>query len=353
MLDHNTRGRQAVILSSVFSAFATLTVLLRLYTRLFVIRYLGVEDYFVSIALVCSIGLNICIGIPCGFAILLEGTHIATVILQPLIIFVKAFYASLIVYYLSLGFTKVSILLQYRRVFSTRKFQIACDVVLAVVVVYAFWTVLSSIFGCKPIQAFWTLKHPFKCLDQFTVWFFNGAMNILTDLSIIVLPMPVIRKLNLPRRQKQALIGIFAIGGFVCLVSILRLQSLVAISNSPDPTYNNPPAATWSSIETNVGIICSCLPCLRPLVTRYLPGVFSNTSSRSEQSGKSKEVRRGSRNTFSRRTGEASTNVSTVKSEDMFDMNQFDDRESIIRVVKEVHITVENRQTGAHVKEDV
>ncbi|KAL5374832.1 hypothetical protein DPSP01_011668 [Paraphaeosphaeria sporulosa] len=350
MLDHNTRGRQAVILSSVFSAFATLTVLLRLYTRLFVIRYLGVEDYFVSIALVCSIGLNICIGIQAKHGM---GLHIWE--LQPVdsLYSLKAFYASLIVYYLSLGFTKVSILLQYRRVFSTRKFQIACDVVLAVVVVYAFWTVLSSIFGCKPIQAFWTLKHPFKCLDQFTVWFFNGAMNILTDLSIIVLPMPVIRKLNLPRRQKQALIGIFAIGGFVCLVSILRLQSLVAISNSPDPTYNNPPAATWSSIETNVGIICSCLPCLRPLVTRYLPGVFSNTSSRSEQSGKSKEVRRESRNTFSRRTGEASTNVSTVKSEDMFDMNQFDDRESIIRVVKEVHITVENRQTGAHVKEDV
>jgi hypothetical protein len=84
---------------------------------------------------------------------------------------------------------------------------------MAVVVVYAFWTVLSSVFGCKPIQAFWTLKHPFKCLNQFTVWFFNGGMNILTDLSIIVLPMPVIRKLNLPRRQKQALIGIFAIGG--------------------------------------------------------------------------------------------------------------------------------------------
>ncbi|KAL1594557.1 hypothetical protein SLS60_010317 [Paraconiothyrium brasiliense] len=125
----------------------------------------------------------------------------------------KAFYASLIVYYLSLGFTKVSILLQYQRVFTTRKFQIACWTIMAVVLVYAFWTVLSSIFGCKPIQAFWTLKQPFECLNQYAVWFANGAMNILTDLAIIILPMPVIRKLNLPRRQKQALIGIFAIGG--------------------------------------------------------------------------------------------------------------------------------------------
>jgi hypothetical protein len=62
----------------------------------------------------------------------------------------------------------------------------------------------------------------------------------------------------------------------VCIVSILRLQSLVAISNSTDPTYDNPPAATWSSVEINVGIICSCLPLLRPILTRFLPGGFTS-----------------------------------------------------------------------------
>jgi hypothetical protein len=62
----------------------------------------------------------------------------------------------------------------------------------------------------------------------------------------------------------------------VCIVSILRLQSLVAISNSTDQSYDNPAAASWSSVETNVGIICSCLPLLRPLMTKCLPGVFSS-----------------------------------------------------------------------------
>jgi hypothetical protein len=62
----------------------------------------------------------------------------------------------------------------------------------------------------------------------------------------------------------------------VCIVSILRLQSLVSISNSTDPTYDNPAAATWSSVEINVGIICSCLPLLRPLLNRFLPGVFTS-----------------------------------------------------------------------------
>jgi hypothetical protein len=45
------------------------------------------------------------------------------------------------------------------------------------------------------------------------MWFTNAAINITTDFAIIVLPMPVIRRLQLGRRQKSALIGIFAVGG--------------------------------------------------------------------------------------------------------------------------------------------
>ena len=32
---------------------------------------------------------------------------------------------------------------------------------------------------------------------------------------------------------------------------------------------------TWSAVESNVGIICSSLPCLRPLLARWLPRVFT------------------------------------------------------------------------------
>ncbi|KAJ4330189.1 hypothetical protein N0V87_010212 [Didymella glomerata] len=60
---------------------------------------------------------------------------------------------------------------------------------MAVVVCYTFWTVFSSIFAT------------------------NAAINISTDFAIIILPMPVIRSLNLDRRQKTALMGIFAVGG--------------------------------------------------------------------------------------------------------------------------------------------
>ena len=60
----------------------------------------------------------------------------------------------------------------------------------------------------------------------------------------------------------------------MCIVSILRLRSLLVISTSTDPTFDNVDAALWSTVEVMVSIICACLPCLRPLISRYLPGVF-------------------------------------------------------------------------------
>jgi hypothetical protein len=44
----------------------------------------------------------------------------------------------------------------------------------------------------------------------------------------------------------------------------------VAVETS-DPTWDNEAAATWSILELNMGIVCSCLPTLRPLVTRIVP----------------------------------------------------------------------------------
>ncbi|CAN9079907.1 unnamed protein product [Alternaria alternata] len=269
-LSDNPRGRQAVEISTVFTGLAFIVVCLRLYTRFFLIRCVGIEDAGIALAMLCSIGLTICIGVQAKNGM---GRHTDTINDGDMTTFLRAFWASLIVYYLSLGLTKGSMLLQYRRIFPTKSFQVANWITMAVVISYTIWTVFSSIFMCVPVRAFWTHEKA-TCLNQFAVWFTNAAINIITDFAIILLPIPVIRKLNLGKRQKIGLISIFAIGGFVCLVSILRLQSLVAISNSADPSYDNPPAATWSSVESNVGIICACLPLLRPLITKWLPRAF-------------------------------------------------------------------------------
>ena len=88
-----------------------------------------------------------------------------------------------------------------------------CYVTLGVVTVYTIWAVFSSIFACTPIPYFWDKSLKGHCINQFAMWFSNAGVNILTDLAIIILPMPVLRRLNLAKRQKRALTVVFAIGG--------------------------------------------------------------------------------------------------------------------------------------------
>jgi hypothetical protein len=151
-------------------------------------------------------------------------------ILWAVLMLVQAFWSSLIVYYLSLGLTKTSILLQYQRVFTTKRFQIVCWTLMGFVIVYTIWTVFSSIFACVPVRAFWT-RESASCINQFAMWLSvslypsrhdantdrlcstNAGINILTDFALIILPSPVIRSLNLGHRQKIALISIFGLGG--------------------------------------------------------------------------------------------------------------------------------------------
>lgn len=273
MISDNPRGRQAVEVTAAFTGIAIIVVALRLYTRFFLVRCPGVEDYMIAVAMISSIGLTVCVGFQASWGM---GLHVWQIDPTTTVKSLQAFWASIMFYNGGLTLTKASILLQYRRVFTTRWFQIACWVNIAFVVAYSLFALATTIFLCVPVRAFWTKEPGARCINQFAIWFTNAAVNIVQDFILIILPMPVIRSLNLGKRQKGALIGIFAVGGFVCIVSILRLQSLISISNSSDPTYDNPPAATWSAVETNVGIICSCLPLMRPLVTRWLPGIFSS-----------------------------------------------------------------------------
>jgi len=113
----------------------------------------------------------------------------------------------------------------------------------------------------------------------------------VTDIAVAILPIRVIWNLQIAKRQKIALIGVLSIGWFVCVVSVLRLTSLIALFSHPeDYTYYSAPAAYWSGIEMNLAIVCASLPALKPLIVRVIPGFSSRFSGRGTESGASNGI---------------------------------------------------------------
>lgn len=74
--------------------------------------------------------------------------------------------------------------------------------------------ILVTIFQCTPISEFWNRTHPAKCTVDTKSFSIGGAIpNILTDVALLILPLPYIWRLNRPVSQKFALAGIFMLGG--------------------------------------------------------------------------------------------------------------------------------------------
>ena len=108
--------------------------------------------------------------------------------------------------------------------------QLACTLLIGFLVAYGTWTIVSAWANCVPLAKFYDPSVPGFCFDKEALWFSNSAIHILTDLIILVYPMPVLRSLQLPRRQKVALMGVFALGGLY-VYTPPRAVNRVALAN--------------------------------------------------------------------------------------------------------------------------
>ncbi|KAL4886330.1 hypothetical protein BJY04DRAFT_213857 [Aspergillus karnatakaensis] len=272
------RGTQSLVISIIFTSLATILVVARVYTRTKLIKRVEANDWMIVIALLFSF---VFMAFFIGEALNGMGMHLVDIPTPILIEQMKAFWITIPFYNAALLCAKASILMQYFRVFPSRRMRHTCWVMLGLLATYGSWAVLSGFLNCIPVARFWDPTIKGSCLSSKGLWFSNASMHITTDLAILIIPIPALAALELPMKQRVALISIFALGGFVCVTSICRLVALKTIADSSDPTYDNIGAATWSAIECNTGIICACLPTLRPLISRIIPQLLSSlTASR-------------------------------------------------------------------------
>jgi hypothetical protein len=65
----------------------------------------------------------------------------------------------------------------------------------------------------------------------------------------------------------------------VCIVSVLRLVTLIEVQTSRDmdATYSSAQIVYWSTAEVNASIICACTMTLKPLIQKWFPSMLSTS----------------------------------------------------------------------------
>ncbi|RYN42020.1 hypothetical protein AA0112_g1920 [Alternaria arborescens] len=244
-------------------------------------RNVQMDDYMSMVALavangffyVCIIGMRESLGL-----------HMYE-ITNPLqaIAFLRNIYIGQILYTLSITTIKLSVLAFYWRLFEikSRKF---IYVVTAASIAWCIAILGCVIFNCYPIQAAWdiTIANG-KCIQTRDIYLGGSVPNVILDFIIVGMPLPHVWRLHAPIAQRIVLAGMFALGTFIAIVSLVRLIIFlqIPISGQVDPTYNFREIIVWSIVEVNVGLTCACLPSLKPAFRWIgLDRLFSFASSR-------------------------------------------------------------------------
>ena len=114
----------------------------------------------------------------------------------------------------ALTFTKLSILLFYRRIFRGPMFEISVWILISIVVIWGISFFFATLLECVPIYQVWTTLYgqPRKCYEYLPMFYATAISNMIIDFLIIALPWPMIWRLQMPTRQKIAVGGIFTLG---------------------------------------------------------------------------------------------------------------------------------------------
>jgi len=263
-----------VIFCVVFClTIATFFVSLRIWTRKFIINKMGADDWAAIIALIITWGEGISIAIETKYGL---GKHIFAIQPPTLIpIYWKTFWTTLLLYHAGLCAAKMTFLLQYYRIFALQRMRIVYIIAIVIVGAWSFAQILIALLICRPIQGLWDKTIEAECMPNAPQIYVNAGGNIITDVAIFLLPLPAIKHLNLQKRQKALLVGIFSLGFFTVAISVIRIKFL---NIDGDVTWQHVESSGWSIGELACALTCSSLPTLRPFIAKYFPSLGLSSS---------------------------------------------------------------------------
>jgi hypothetical protein len=120
-----------------------------------------------------------------------------------------------LLYYIFVNVPKLAVLVLYHRLFSVRKYISWVTTALSIIlVVYTIISVLLTIFACGThVDSYWNLPlSEAGCIDVDALQVYTSIPNIVTDVLILLVPMPALWNLHVRLSVKIGIALTFLIG---------------------------------------------------------------------------------------------------------------------------------------------
>ncbi|OBU00594.1 hypothetical protein VE01_01208 [Pseudogymnoascus verrucosus] len=294
--DINLSDRNTTILIVTIVTVSVATVLIagRLISRAVIVKHITFDDYLIVIGWILSLGASVVVVFATGKGLGKPDARIKDEWVLPL---KKCIYAFSVLYNPALVATKSSLLVFYLRLsrVTNKLFRIISYAALVLVNAGGLVLTLLYIFQCRPVSKTFNVHNDLaKCIPIITLYLTSTPITIVTDVIILVLPIPMLTGIHMPRRQKNILVFTFALGIFVMIVDVIRVYflqqamidvssltasptSTIGLGDEKDYAFIVSYSLMWTAVEVNIGIVCACIPTLKPIVKRILPILLEPT----------------------------------------------------------------------------
>jgi hypothetical protein len=165
----------------------------------------------------------------------------------------------------SASLPKLAVISIYLGIFQDRVSRWCCWAVGLVLCVGPAVSVPMLAFQCRPVAYLHDKTIPGgRCWNQALMFRYGSIPNIVTDVVMLILPMPLIWGLHVSFKVKIGLLFTFLLGSMWVLQKLLRFVAF--FTPLVDGTWTAVPLLCWGIVEPSIYLLAACLLCLRPLL---------------------------------------------------------------------------------------
>ena len=170
----------------------------------------------------------------------------------------QAWYANHVMYFCCMLCCKLSLVFLYLRLFTTQLFRIAAFIVAMLCLGAFIGGITPFTIQCKPTSGTLSPGIPDTCLSAPMLFLGINLSNFLTNVFVLLLPLPFVWSLNLAVRSRVALSVVFLLGSVGVVISLVRVILQNEWLNNWDSTFKGTPFRLLLTI-------CSYGRCLQSL----------------------------------------------------------------------------------------
>ncbi|KAL3442241.1 hypothetical protein BJX65DRAFT_226956 [Aspergillus insuetus] len=254
---------QCLCISTV-TAFVVLRFLVRFHLK----QRLVLEDYSCLIAWVVTVAF-------CAIALTVgetwKGYPQANLKEEEIALITLYYWVLALLYGVAVLFVKIALLSILGRIFTSYPYLVYfLKTYMLVLCLYYVLLLFLKAFSCSPPSKFWEGRaEDGSCLGRRGIYLADAIFSVISDAIILMIPIPLAWRLQLPLRKKVQVAVILGAGGLAIAFSLYRVVLIAQNPHPEDKLYYFMQLVLTGNAELSLGLICACLPSVKICISLF------------------------------------------------------------------------------------